>query len=68
MGHAAKARELMVEANALDGIAKNPFELATGRFFESWLNGWLREPKRAEAAATQALAISEEHGFPFAGP
>ena len=32
---------------------------------ESLLSCWLREPQRAEVAATQALAIAEEHGFPF---
>jgi predicted ATPase len=37
--------------------------LAYARFWESWLYRRLREPQRADAAATQAVALSEEHGF-----
>ena len=37
----------------------------SGDMFESLLSCLLREPQRAEVAATQALAIIEEHGFPF---
>jgi predicted ATPase len=33
--------------------------------FESLLSCWLREPQGAEVAATQALATTEEHGFPL---
>jgi tetratricopeptide (TPR) repeat protein len=45
--------------------SNSPYDLANGRMHESWLSCWLREPQRAEVAATQALAISEEPGFPF---
>lgn len=39
--------------------------LARARIFESWLSWLLIEALRAELAAAQALAIAEEHGFPF---
>jgi predicted ATPase len=45
--------------------SNNPYTLAVARLFESLLFCWLREPQRTEVAATQALAIAEEHGFPF---
>ena len=48
---------------ALARDSNNPYDLAVGRNFESWLSCWLRDPERAEVAATQALAIDEEHGF-----
>jgi tetratricopeptide (TPR) repeat protein len=39
--------------------------LALARYVEGWLGCLLREPKRAEVADAQALAIAEEHGFPI---
>src|SRR6202012_2469250 len=42
-----------------------PYDLAVGRLFEGLLYCSLREPLQAEVAATQALAIAEEHCFPF---
>jgi tetratricopeptide (TPR) repeat protein len=63
LGHADSARERSAHASAVALDRKNPYDLAVGRFYESWLCRWLREPKQAEAAATQALALSEQHGF-----
>jgi hypothetical protein len=47
------------------GHSNNPYDLAAARTFESWLFCLLREPQGAEVAAMQALAVIEEHGFPF---
>src|SRR5271156_2052890 len=54
-------------AQAITGAreSNNLYDLATARTFEGRLFWLLREPQRAEVAASQALAISEEHGFPF---
>jgi tetratricopeptide (TPR) repeat protein len=62
LGRVDLARERIAQTLAL---AHNPFELATGRMWEAWLSCLLREPQRAEAAATQAVAIADEHGFRF---
>ena len=48
-------------AFALD--RNNLFDLTIGRMFESTLYCLMREPQRAELAATRALPIPEEHGF-----
>ena len=63
LGHAERSREYILRANVFARDSKNPYDLAYARFWESWLYRRLREPQRAEAAATQALALSEEHGF-----
>ena len=65
IGHADKAGERIAQAIAFAGESQNPYDLGFARFFESWLYWFLREPQGAEAAATQVLAISEEHGFSF---
>ena len=65
LGHADLARERIARAIAFARDSNNPFDLAVARCFESWLFCLLREPQRAEVAATQALAIAEEHGFPL---
>ena len=65
LGHADSARERIARAIAFARDSNNPYDLAVARIFESWLSCLLREPQRAEVAATQALAIAEEHGFPF---
>jgi predicted ATPase len=50
---------------AFDRESKSPYGLVFARFLESWLYRLMREPQRTEAAATLALAICGEHGFPF---
>jgi tetratricopeptide (TPR) repeat protein len=65
LGRADLARERMAQAVSFARDTKNPYDLAFGLFFESWLYRWLREPQRVEAAAAQVLAISERHGFPY---
>jgi class 3 adenylate cyclase/tetratricopeptide (TPR) repeat protein len=65
LGHADSARARIAQAIALAGDDKNSFDLAAGRNMESYLYRWLREPHHAADAATQALAISEQNGFPY---
>ncbi len=64
LGHANSARERITQAIAFAQESNNRYDLAVARVFECRLYGWLREPQRAEVAATQALAIAEEHAFP----
>ena len=64
-GHADIARERIAQAIAFARDSKSPYDLAVARVFETWLYQRLREPQRAEAAATQVLTIVEEHGFPY---
>src|SRR5215472_4828389 len=65
LGRADLARERMAQAVSFARDTKNPYDLAFGLFFESWLYLLLKEPRRAEAAAAQALTISEKNGFPL---
>jgi predicted ATPase len=65
LGCADLARERIAQAIAFAEDTKNPYDLAFGRFFESWLYRWLREPERAEDTASEVIAISEKHGFPY---
>jgi class 3 adenylate cyclase/tetratricopeptide (TPR) repeat protein len=65
LGHADSARERIAWALAFGRDSNNPYDLAVARALESWVSCWLREPHHTEVAATQALAIAREHGFPF---
>jgi len=67
LGRADIARERIAQALAFAGYSNNPYALAAALGFESELSCLLREPQRAEVAATQALAIVEEHGFTSIG-
>ena len=63
LGCADRARERLAHAIAFVRDSNNPYDLATGRLWESWLFCLLRESQRTEVAAMQALAVAEEHGF-----
>ena len=63
LGHAERARERILRADVFARDSKNLYDLAIARLWESWLYRRLREPQRAEAAAAQAVALSEEHLF-----
>jgi class 3 adenylate cyclase/tetratricopeptide (TPR) repeat protein len=65
LGYADQARARIAQMIAFDRESKSPFGSVFARFLESWLYRLMREPQRTEAAATLALAICEEHGFPF---
>jgi tetratricopeptide (TPR) repeat protein len=63
LGHANSARERIARGIAVARDEKDPYELTIGRYFEALIYLFFREPQNAEAAANQALAICEEHGF-----
>jgi tetratricopeptide (TPR) repeat protein len=65
LGHADSARPRIAQAIAFGRDSNNPYDLAFARTLESWLYCFLRQLQPAEVAATQALAIVEEHGFAF---
>ena len=65
LGRANLARQRIADAITFAEGTKNPYDLAFGRFFESWLYRWLREPRRTAATAAEVVAISEKHGFPY---
>jgi AAA ATPase domain/Adenylate and Guanylate cyclase catalytic domain len=67
LGRADAARQRIVQAIAIAQKTKNTYDLAIGRFWECWLCWLLREPGYGEAAATQAVSLCEENGFPFVG-
>ena len=62
-GSAAKTYSPTPRAMAFALDRNNLFDLTIGRMFESTLYCLMREPQRAELAATRALPIPEEHGF-----
>jgi class 3 adenylate cyclase len=64
LGHADSARERQAQIIVVARNGKNPADIAFGRLIEGWLSKLLRDPQRVEVATTQALALSEEHGFP----
>lgn len=63
VGRPAKARERIAQAIAFAHNGKNPYDLAYGQWFESWLFWLQRDPRHAEAAATKVLALAEENSF-----
>jgi predicted ATPase len=65
LGYPDKARERMAQLTAFARDSKNPYDVAFSLFFESWLHCLLKDPRRTDFAATHALAICEEHGFPY---
>ena len=67
LGRTDVARERIARVIAFARESNNPYDLAVARMFESQLSYLLREPARAEVAATQAVTIAEEHGFPVPG-
>jgi tetratricopeptide (TPR) repeat protein len=64
-GRADSARKRSAKAIAFARDSGRPYDLALGRVFEAVLFCALREPVQVKDAATQALAIAEEHGFPL---
>ncbi len=63
LGLSDKARERMAKASAFAHDSKSPYEIPQALAWESAMYTSLREPERAEAAATRALALCEEGGF-----
>jgi tetratricopeptide (TPR) repeat protein len=73
MGRIETARERIAEAVASAHSGKEPFTQMIGGTMEAMFYRLLREPGRVEAAASQSLALVQEHGligpnlFPFKG-
>jgi tetratricopeptide (TPR) repeat protein len=65
LGRADSARERIARAIGFARDSNSPYDLATARLFESRLYCLLREPQCTEVAATQALAVAEQHGSSF---
>src|SRR5215471_20209241 len=65
LGSADSARKRAAQMIAFAQASSDLFDLAYARYFESLLQYLLRDAPRAMAAANQALALSEEHGFSF---
>ena len=59
------ARERIARILVFARESSNPYDLAFGRMFESWLYYFQREPHRTEIAAEQALTVATEQGFSF---
>jgi hypothetical protein len=66
LGRADSGRERIARAVAFAQESKHPFDLAMALLFEGYLHRFQREPRQAEAAATQLLSLSEDHRFAYA--
>jgi class 3 adenylate cyclase/tetratricopeptide (TPR) repeat protein len=66
LGRTDSACERIARAVAFAQDSKHPYDLAMALLFEGYLHRFQREPRQAEAAGTQLLSISEEHGFAYA--
>ena len=65
LGYPDKARERIAKLTAFARDSKNPYDPAFSLFYESCLFCLLKEPQRTNVAATRALAVCEQHGFPL---
>jgi len=64
MGYPSLACRRTDEAVAFALESQNPYALVVGRHFESFMWRLLKDPKRAQAAASDALALAEDLGNP----
>jgi hypothetical protein len=60
LSRADSARERIARAVGFAQDSKRPYELAMALLFEGYLYRFQREPRQAEAPATQLLSLSEE--------
>jgi class 3 adenylate cyclase/tetratricopeptide (TPR) repeat protein len=65
MGRADTARERIRWAVAAARQSNSPYALTYAQFLAALVELILREPEQAENLAAQALALSDEHGFPY---
>jgi len=65
LGSADSGRKRAAQMIASAQASNDPYHFAFAQYFESFLNYFLRYAPGAMAAADQALALSEEHGFPL---
>jgi tetratricopeptide (TPR) repeat protein len=67
LGRAGVARERLQHTLTVARENHSPYDLAFALQQQSNLRLLLREPELAEAAAAEAVTLSEEHGFPYFG-
>jgi tetratricopeptide (TPR) repeat protein len=67
LGFADKARARLVQTLAFTRDSADPYDRAYVRFGEAWLSQVLRVPERAQAAAGEAIAVSDKYGIPLVG-
>jgi len=67
LGRADAARDRLQHTLSVARENQSPYDLAFALQQQSNLCLMLREPTPAEGAAAEALALSEEHGFPYFG-
>ena len=65
LGYPDKARERMAQLTAFARDSKNSDYPAFSLLYECWLLLLMKEPHHTHDAATRALAICEEYGFPL---
>ncbi len=65
LGYADRGREHAAHAIAFVQDGKNLHDIAFAHYFAAWFYRFLREPRLAEDAAMQALAMSEQLGFSY---
>jgi tetratricopeptide (TPR) repeat protein len=61
------ARERMRHAMIAARENGSPYDLAYAHYLAAWLECWVGRMEDAEKLASQALALCDEHGFPFFG-
>jgi predicted ATPase len=65
LGHFEQAREHAREAVRVGRRVRHPLSLAKALVFEAALHGLLRDPEPQRKCAAEAIALSDEHGFPL---
>jgi len=67
LGRGEEAQGRMGRGFALARESKDPYDLAMALHFQGLLHACQRDAPAAEAVSAQLLALSEEHGFGYAG-
>jgi class 3 adenylate cyclase/tetratricopeptide (TPR) repeat protein len=67
LGYPDKAHAAMSAALATAESVSHPFSLAFAHYFCAWLHKLCHDDERVRASASAAVAICDEHGFPFWG-
>jgi class 3 adenylate cyclase/predicted ATPase len=66
LGYPDQARRRMQHAlDTAAALARHPFTVAFGHYFDAWLHKLCRDDDRAEQATALAIEICEEQSFPF---
>jgi class 3 adenylate cyclase/predicted ATPase len=65
LGYPEQAVQKIQEALDLAQALDHPFSIATVQFFTAWLHYTCRHVRAAQECAEVAVALSDEHGFPY---